>query len=169
MSQGNAPHRAVRRTVRSATTVVVALAAASALAGCVAGTPAPEATPTPTDTFAATISRSVTPTETCAQLIDINTIIYNAGLDVYQGRMAQQEADGYTRIAARLVHRIDVEPGTGLATAVEALQSVTTEMKPGAIVPFDPTDPAWAAAFSDAKDECTRAGVEFYVEGFTGG
>jgi hypothetical protein len=152
---------------RALGTIVAAALAVSALSGC---TGAAGVAPTPSASAAASGERSVTPSETCAQLIDINTLLVNGQAALATGRVAQQELDGIARLAGRMAHRVDVTPKTELAVVVAELQSAAGTYKTGgAMLPVDPTSDAWTSAIRRAHDECTRAGVEFYVEGWTGG
>jgi hypothetical protein len=167
MPRRNAPLSTARRSARRAAVVAIALAAASVLSGCMSAAPA--APPSPSPTAEASAGAEVGPEEVCAQLIDINTLIYNEKTALDQGRIADVEYQSVNRLAGRMVHRVDVTAEADLARAVDALREVVGPYKPGAMTGFDPASEEWTDAFSAAKDECTRAGVEFYVEGWTGG
>jgi hypothetical protein len=159
----------VRSTARMRTlgTIAAAAFAVSALSGC---TGAAGAGPTPSASAAASGERSVTPSETCAQLIDINTLLVNGQAALATGRVAQQELDAIASLAGRMAHRVDVAPETELAVVVTELQAAAGPYKTGgAMLPVDPTSDAWTSAIRRAHDECTRAGVEFYTEMWTGG
>ena len=167
MLRGNARPRLDRRSVRRAAAIALVLAVTSGLAGCVAAVPEPTAAPGATSQPVA--SPNATPQEVCAQLIDINTLVYNEQMAFDGGRIADVEHQAVNRLAGRMVHRIDVTDSADLASAVDVLREVAGPYAPGSMTPFDPTAERWTDAFSDAQDECTRAGVEFYVEGWTGG
>jgi hypothetical protein len=167
MLRGNAPHSSARRSVRRAAVMGAALAVTSVLSGCVSAAPA--APPSPSPTVEASAGAEVGPQEVCAQLIDINTLIYNEKTALDQGRIADVEYQSVNRLAGRMVHRVDVTAEADLARAVDELREVVGPYKPGAMTGFDPASEEWTDAFSAAKDECTRVGVEFYVEGWTGG
>ena len=171
MLRGNAPHSSARRSARRAAVMGAALAVTSALSGCVAGAPdaaPPQAASAEAAESAETVG-SVTPEEVCAQLIDVNTLIYNEKAALDRGSIADVEYQAVNRLAGRMVHRIDVTDSADLADAVDALREVVGPYEPGAMTLFDPTAEEWTDAFSAAHDECTRVGVEFYVEGWTGG
>jgi hypothetical protein len=156
---------------RATALLATGLLAATVLAGCTAA-PAPSETPTPTptETFGATLTLTVTAEETCAQIIDVNTLVYNARMALDTGRIAQQEFDGIARLATRMVHRIDTTGDTALAEATASLAEVAGAYRTGgAITPVDVESAEWQDALDTARDECTREGVEFYVEAWTGG
>jgi hypothetical protein len=158
---------------QAAPVLVGGVLAALLLAGCTAATPSPPTpTPTPDETgsVSMTIQGAITPEETCAELMDINTLLANQRLALQQGRVSEQEYDGLTRVVARAVHRIEVGPGYGLTTAVDRLREATGTPALGAMtVPFDPDSPEWAEAFAEARDACIRYGVDFGSEMWTGG
>ena len=155
-----------RTSIRRFSAVVAGVAAASVLAGCTlaasAGQPADSG-----DTVAA--PPAITAAETCAQLIDINTLLSNEGLAFAQKRIADIEYTAVQQLAGRMVHRIDVAADTALAETVDTLKIVVGPYTPTSRTTFDATTDQWAAVFADARDECTRAGVAFYAEGWTGG
>jgi hypothetical protein len=165
------PGGTVRSTARQRAlgTIAAAAVAVSALSGCT-GAAGVDPTPTPSGSEDASPDRSVAPSETCAQLIDINTLLVNGEAALATGRVAQQELDSMARLAGRMAHRVDVAPDTELAVVVTELQSAAGPYKTGgAMLPVDPASDAWTTAIDRAHDECTRAGVEFYVEMWTGG
>ena len=154
-----------RTRVRRLWAVALGFAATSVLVGCTfsasAGQPAesPEAAAQPA---------AVTAEETCAQLIDVNTVLYNEKIAFDEGRIAAVEYGQVQQLVGRMVHRIDVAPDTALAEAVATLRIVVGAYAPDGTT-FDATTDQWAAVFADARDECTRPGVAFYTEGWTGG
>jgi hypothetical protein len=161
----------VRSTARMRTlgTIAAAALAVSALSGCT-GAAGVAPTPTPSASTDASLDRSVGPSETCAQLMDINTLLVNGQAALATGRVAQTELDAIASLAGRMAHRVDVAPETELAVVVTELQAAAGPYKTrGAMLPVDPTSDAWRSAIRRAHDECTRAGVEFYTEGWTGG
>lgn len=158
---------------RLAATVVAAAVVASVLAGCVAGATLtePTATPTPTPEVTDGMDISIAPTaqETCDELIDIGTLLFNEQIAFNDGRVAEQEYDAANRLVSRLILRVDASGGSDLADSVERLQEIVGPYRMGAMTTFDPTTPEWAEAFSAAQTECGDAGIEFYTEGWTGG
>ena len=165
MHTGPSTHTSIRRY----SAIAIGLAAASVLAGCALVAPAaqpasgsqagPSAEPTPA---------AAAPEETCAQLIDINTLLSNEAIAFMQGRIADIEYNSVQQLAGRMVHRVAVAPGTDLAETIDTLKIVVGPYAPSG-TSFDATTDQWAAVFSDAQDECTRVGVAFYTEGWTGG
>ena len=129
------------------------------LASC--STPTPEPTPTP-DT--------ADPVELCAQFGDVETIIFNAGAAFRDGRAAEQEYLGWLRLATRELSRIDADQATALGAAIANAQEVAPAMPIGAVAaPFDPLSAEWGDASMAVRQACNAEGVEFAVEGFTGG
>jgi len=145
--------------------VALAVAAASVLAGCTLSASAGQPTETPGGEQQ---PAAVTAGETCAQLIDVNTVLYNEKIGFDQGRITAVEYGQVQQLVGRMVHRIDVAPDTALAETVATLRIVVGAYAPSG-TSFDATTDQWAAVFADARDECTRAGVAFYTEGWTGG
>lgn len=155
-----------RTSVRRFSAVAIGLAVASVLAGCTFAASAEQPHAGPAATVAS--PPAVTAEETCAQLIDINTLLSNEGLAFAQKRIADIEYNSVQQLAGRMVHRVDVAPDTALAETVDTLKIVVGAYAPSGTA-FDATTDQWAAVFADARDECTRAGVAFYTEGWTGG
>lgn len=154
-----------RSMIRGLGVAAVGVAAAAALAGC-----AVAAAPAATDPAAAHTATAVSPEETCAQLIDVGTLLHNEGVAHAEGRIADVEYAAAQQLVGRMVHRVDVTPGTPLAEAVATLEIVVGPYTPGhGATTFDATSEQWRAVFADARDECTRAGVQFYAEGWSGG
>ena len=164
-----------KSNIRRVTVVALAVAVASALSGCLPLPPSSEtvepAEPTPTAEVitGATISVSPTPQETCAELVDVNTLLHNQAVAFGEGRVSQPEWDGLRQLVGRLVQRIDTSAGSDLADAVDGLKGVVGDSRPGAPAAVDPTSAAWTAAFDEANAECAQAGSELYSEGWTGG
>lgn len=134
------------------------LAAASILPSCTAPQPVP--TPPP----------AADPAELCAQFGDVQTIVFNAGAAQRDGRMTQQEHDGWLRLAARVLSRIEADPSTDVGAAIAAAQAAAPAVPLGqADEPFDPLSSAWSGATAAVRDACAAAGAELVIEGFTGG
>lgn len=128
------------------------------LSGCSAA-PAPIPAPTP-----------VPATDAFDVLSDTLTIIYNAASAHREGRSTQQEYDGAKAVAARVLARAPVDPGTPLAAAFQRLQ----EVAPGDATPktaglYDTESQVWRDALADASDACKDAGAELAISKWTGG
>jgi hypothetical protein len=154
-----------RTRVHRFSAVALGFAAASVLVGCTFSASAGQPTESPE---ADGQPAAVTAEETCAQLIDVNTVLYNEKIAFDEGRIADVEYGQVQQLVGRMVHRIDVDPDTALAETIATLRIVVGAYAPGGTT-FDATTDQWAAVFADARDECTRAGVAFYTEGWTGG
>jgi hypothetical protein len=129
------------------------------LASC--STPTPEPTATPEIADAA---------ELCAQFGDVETIIFNAGAAFRDGRAAEQEYLGWLRLATRELSRIDANVATALGAAIANAQDVAPATPIGAVAePFDALSTEWGDASLAVRQACTAEGIEFAIEGFTGG
>jgi hypothetical protein len=142
---------------------VTALAGSSllilALAGCTAATPTPEPTPEP-----------IAAEESCAQFDDVQTILVNAQGARRDERMEEQEYQGWLRLAARALSRIDVQPGTDVATALQHAQDAAPAVKLGAVASSGINEStAWFEAVDEVRLACEASGVELAVERFVGG
>ncbi len=135
------------------------LLAASTLGSCSAPAPEPTSEPTAAD-----------PVELCAQFSDVETIIHNAGSAFRDGRAAEQEYQGWLRLAARVLSRIDADESTDLGAAIAAAQAAAPAVPIGIVGDaFDPLSPEWSTAEVAVRDACSAAGTEVVGEGFTGG
>ena len=129
------------------------------LAGCTPPTPDPTPSPVAAD-----------PVEQCAQWADVETIIFNAGSAFRDGRTQEQEYQGWLRLAARALSRIDAEVTTSLGAAIAAAQLAAPAVPIGLVgEPLDPLSPEWATASVAVRDACKAEGIEPVGEGFTGG
>ncbi len=125
------------------------------LTGCAAPTPEPEV---------------VTSAETCDQVGDVFTIIFNAYISFDQGRSIQQEMDGALRLAARVLDRVPAEPGTDLAEAVDALKLAAPAAGVGAMnEPVDIESAEWRNAHEQVSIACDSADTPIGISGWTGG
>ena len=145
-------------TPRAAAVVGLVLAA-SILASCTPPTPEPTAAPDAPD-----------PVELCAQFADVETIIFNAGAALRDGRAAEQEHQGWLRLAARELSRIEADVATSLGAAIANAQEIAPVMPIGTVAePFDPLSTEWGDAHTAVRVACEAEGVELAIEGFTGG
>lgn len=133
------------------------LIVAGVLTGCTAA-PAPDA-PTPSST-------AIAVDETCAQLSDVKTLINNLSLTRDQGRLLDAEWYGALTLAARMLQRIDVEPGTPIETKLAALQDITPTTGDATFAGYDPASPEWIAAYQEVALLC---GENYGTSGWVGG
>ena len=144
---------------RIAATAAALLLAASTLASCTAPEPEPAASPAGTDAE-----------DVCAQFGDVETIIGNAGSALRDGRMQQQEYDGWLRVAARVLSRIPADTDDAIGAAIVAAQDAAPATPIGIVGEgFDPLSAEWAAASLAVHGACEAEGVPVVGEGFTGG
>lgn len=94
--------------------------------------------------------------------MDIGTLVFNLSAAHREGRLLDAEWQGTGRLAESMAAKIDVEPGTDLADAVDALRST---------VPRDSSlGDEWVTAFNAFKDLCGQVPLEnFGIMGWTGG
>jgi hypothetical protein len=135
------------------------LLSAALLTSCSAPEPEPTAQPEAAD-----------PVELCAAFADVETIIINAGTGFRDARMQEQEYQGWLRIAARALSRIDADVATSLGAAIAAAQLAAPAVPIGTVgEAFDPLSTNWGAASIAVRDACLAEGIELVGEGFTGG
>ena len=94
--------------------------------------------------------------------MDIGTLVFNLSAAHREGRLLDAEWIGVGHLAQAMAEKIDVEPGTDLADAVDALRST---------VPRDSgLGDEWVTAFNAFKDPCGQAPLEnFGIMGWVGG
>ena len=135
------------------------LLAASILASCSTQSPEPTSSPDAAD-----------PAELCAQFADVETIMFNAGSALRDGRAQDQEFQGWMRLAARVLSRIDADEATSIGAAITAAQGAAPAVPIGVVNDgVDPLSEGWGAASDAVRTACEAEGVEFAIEGFTGG
>ena len=133
--------------------------AASILASCSAPTPEPTTPPDAAD-----------PAEVCTEWADIETIIINAGSAFRDERTEEQEYQGWLRLAARALSRIDADSSTSLGAAIAAAQAAAPAVPIGRVGDdFDPLSPEWTTASVAVRDACEAEGFPPVGEGFSGG
>ena len=146
-------------TTRTAAVVAGLVLAASILASCTAPTPEPTAAPDAAD-----------PAELCAQFADVETIIFNAGAALRDGRATEQEHQGWLRLAARELSRIEADVATSLGAAIANAQEIARAIPLGRVAEtFDPLSTEWGDAHTAVLLACEAEGVELVIEAFTGG
>lgn len=138
---------------------VVGIGIVGLLSGCTAAVPAEE--PSPSADRAG---------ELCREFGDVLTIVNNAGTALREERMAEQEHQGWQRLATRVLDRLDTEGAGEVGEVVGELQE-SVEAAPfggGTGVPAFTSD-AWWEGYQRLMDACEDAGTELASEGFTGG
>ena len=144
---------------RTTATAAALLLAASTLASCTAPQPEPTAPPAASDAE-----------EACAQFGDVETIIGNAGSSLRDGRMQQQEYEGWLRVAARVLSRFPADPENSIGAAIAAAQDAAPATPIGIVgEAFDPLSAEWGTASLAVHGACEAEGVPVVGEGFTGG
>lgn len=108
--------------------------------------------------------------EACDQFGDVLTLIYNQSIALREGRAGRQEMDGALRLAARILSRIEAEPGSRVSDALTELKRAAPAMASGAMLePFDPDGEAWTDADTAMSAACIAAGSQLAVSAWTGG
>jgi hypothetical protein len=129
------------------------------LVGCSATNADVEVTPEP-----------ITAGVSCGQFGDVQTIVFNAQTARKDLRMEEQEYQGWLRLAARVLSRIDVQPDSDLAIAVQHAQDSAPAAPLGSIVPSGINESTvWFEAVDEVRIACEAGGAEFALEGFVGG
>ncbi|GAB2469990.1 hypothetical protein [Xylanimonas ulmi] len=164
--------RAARAATASAL-LVMALAAA----GCDGGAqPEPPGAQTPADASedAATdddpTHDAAQDTAACAAVSDAQSIVENADIALREGRISDQEQQGWYAVATRVLHRIPSGGDSAVSQGVAALQGTVSEVKAGAWAePFAIRSNAWGDALRALDEPCQAAGSELSVSMFVGG
>ena len=144
------------RTVAAAAALLLA---ASTLASCTVPEPEPTAPPAAADAA-----------ELCAQFADVQTIMFNALTAQREGRAQEQEFQGWMRLAARVLSRIDADEATSIGAAIAHAQREAPPVPIGRVEDgVDPLSESWGAATDAVRVACEAEGVELAIEGFSGG
>ncbi|MCU1403810.1 MAG: hypothetical protein JWQ43_113 [Glaciihabitans sp.] len=147
---------------RQVVRVSVALIGALALAGCAANAE-PVASASPTST-ASSVDR-----EACEASNDVRTIVANADVGVSDGRMATQEQQGWYRVAARVLDRVQTSGDGAVSDAIAALKEAAPAEAPGAMGTVAIGSDEWNSGLQLLSDACDDVGVEAAIMMFTGG
>lgn len=118
---------------KAALATVLSLAAAAPLAGC-ASTP-PEETPV----AAVTVANA----DSCIAYCDVLTIVFNAELARPEGRMAQQERDGWLAPATRVLDGVPTRGECAVSDAAAALRDASPMIPSGAARSAQIRSTAW--------------------------
>ena len=148
-----------------------ALAVTVAIAGCAGADPVastPDATSAATPSPVSTAS-TVTDVETCEAFTDVSTIYQNATVALREGRMAQQEYDGWMRLATRVLDRVPIRGEGAVSEAVAALKAAAPPIPSGTDGGTVIGDPKWHETAPSPAEACRAAGYQLFAEGFTGG
>ena len=123
----------------------------------------PSTSPTPAS------SPSSSDAESCGAFGDVMTITANADVGLRDGRMAEQEQQGWYRLAARVLDRVPTSGDGAVSDAVEALKDVVPAPAPGAMGTSAFGSDEWNNAQHVLASACTEAGLELTISMFTGG
>ena len=141
-----------------------------ALAGCTAAETAVASDPSPTiGSPVSAVTEPVTDEETCTAFRDVQTIIFNVDIAEREGRMAEQERNGWYRLAARVLDQVPTGGEGPVSDAVTALREISPAIPRGAVRGTGFGSPEWESALTELHTACTDAGSMVAVEGFTGG
>ena len=134
-------------------------AGALVLTGCVAPAPVPDPEPT---------ANSIASDETCMEVSDVGTLVFNLGATHREGRLSDLEWVGVQQLAARMLDRVRAEPGTELSDALDALQGTISRPVEG-LLRIDVESAEWSETFQAFDMACRKTGFEFGVFGWVGG
>lgn len=149
------------------TALAVLVCASLTLAGC--GTPDDSSSPAPSQP-AGTDEASSQDAAVCSALSDVMTIVDNADLGLADGRMAEQEKEGWYRLATRVLDRIPASDDAVLSQGLADLRATTPPVAAGAKGPsVGIGSPAWHDALASVADTCVAADAELTISSFTGG
>ncbi|WP_143317248.1 hypothetical protein [Cellulosimicrobium sp. KWT-B] len=107
---------------------------------------------------------------TCVASSDVMTIVENADLGLADGRMAEQERDGWYRLATRVLGRLPSGGDSAVQTAVGELQAAAPAVAVGTFAESTGVgSPEWSQAQADLGDACEALGAPLTIAPFTGG
>ena len=134
-------------------TVIVVVASAALLTGCAAQpTPAPVV---------------VTASDTCAQVGNVLTVLFNASISKSEERSTEQELNGALALADSMLDYVSSEPGSDVEAIVLRLRAVDSQDY--ALAATDNGSDEWSDAISDLGAACNAGGAELAVSAWTGG
>ena len=134
-------------------TVIVLVASAALLTGCAA-----QPAPAPTVVSAA---------DTCAQVGNVLTVLFNASISYSEERSTEQELNGALALADSMLDYVTSEPSSDFEAIVLRLRAVDSQDY--ALAASDNGSEEWSDAVSDLGAECTAEGTELAVSAWTGG
>lgn len=139
-------------------TILTIVASAALLTGC-AAQPAPtQPTPAPPVVAAA---------DTCAQVGNVLTVLFNASISNSELRSTDQELDGALALADSMLDYVTSEPSSDFEAIVLRLREVDSQDY--ALAAVDNGSEEWSDAIEDLNDACSSAGAELAVSAWTGG
>lgn len=98
------------------------------------------------------------------------TIVENVDLALSDGRMEQQEHDGWYALATRVLDRLPSAGSSAVHTAIGELQEIAPAIPSGAgTAPTGVRSPEWDEAVSALGTACDDAGAPLTISSFTGG
>lgn len=107
---------------------------------------------------------------TCVASSDVMTIVENADLGLADGRMAEQERDGWYELATRVLGRLPSGGDSAVQTAVADLQAAAPAVAVGTFAESTGVgSPEWSKAQADLGDACETLGTPLTIAPFTGG
>jgi hypothetical protein len=98
----------------------------------------------------------------------VGTLVANLGFAYQEDRLSDQEWAGVQQLAARMLMRIQAEPGTGVDTALVGLQDLVTTPQ-NELASVDVRSEGWYEKFHAFDLACQKTGYEFGVFGWVGG
>lgn len=108
--------------------------------------------------------------EICSAYGDVLTILGNADAGLGEGRMEQQEHDGWYRLATRVLDRLPSGEGSVVREAIAELQTIAPAIAPGAgDDPADIRSRQWWDAEEVLGSACDDLGTPLAINMFTGG
>jgi len=135
------------------------------LSGCAANA---EAVPAEATTSAASAG-STTDAMTCAGFNDVLTIIVNADAGLAGGRMAEQEQQGWYRLATRVLDGVPTRGEGAVSDATATMKGLAPAVAFGAIGTTGIGSAEWDGGRDELSSACSEAGTEMAAEKFTGG
>ncbi len=107
---------------------------------------------------------------TCVAFSDVMTIVENADLGLADGRMAEQERDGWYELATRVLGRLPSGGDSAVQTAVGDLQAAAPAVAVGTFAESTGVgSPEWSQAQADLGDACEALSAPLTIAPFTGG
>jgi hypothetical protein len=105
----------------------------------------------------------------CLGVGDVLTIVENADLALDEGRIEEQEHQGWYRLATRVLARLPVGGDGAVDAAVADLQAAAPPVALGAASQTSIGSADWADASNEVREACEEIGVDVALEIFTGG
>lgn len=141
-----------------------------AITGCSTTVASSQPSPAPaaSDTATSGVVSGATDAESCEAFGDVSTILHNAMAGLREGRMTQQEFDGWMRLATRVLDRVPVSGEGEVSVALQTLKDAAPAIPIGVGGTTIIGKPEWTNS-AELAQLCIDAGHTIGVEGFTGG